>query len=79
MSLKQCACGHPAEAHIPLSVAEELADALELIRRDEGKVCPEFELCTHAACNSSYAAWAIADEALARFRDAYPKENTNGG
>lgn len=39
-------------------------DALSLIRETEGKVCPEFGTCDHPACMSSYAAWAIADEAL---------------
>lgn len=38
--------------------------ALEKIKRDYGRVCPNFELCVHAGCASSYAAWAIADEAL---------------
>ena len=41
-----------------------LRRALEEIKRDEGRVCENFELCTHAACKSSYAAWAIADKAL---------------
>lgn len=36
------------------------------IKRDEGKVCDEFEICEHRACQSSYSAWAIADIALAR-------------
>ena len=38
--------------------------ALEEIKRDQGRVCAEFELCTHAACQSSYSSWAIADKAL---------------
>jgi hypothetical protein len=38
--------------------------ALAKIRDEEGKVCPDFELCTHDACRSSYSAWAIADAAL---------------
>lgn len=38
--------------------------ALEEIKRSEGKVCSEFMTCDHRSCNSSYAAWAIADEAL---------------
>lgn len=41
-----------------------LREALERIRRDEGKVCAVFEVCDHRACQSSYTAWAIADEAL---------------
>ena len=39
-------------------------DALSLIRETEGRVCPEFTICTHESCRSSYTAWAIADEAL---------------
>jgi hypothetical protein len=38
--------------------------ALERIKKDEGKVCDNFMECNHRACNSSYSAWAIADEAL---------------
>lgn len=38
--------------------------ALERIKTEEGKVCPEFQICEHESCRSSYAAWAIADEAL---------------
>ena len=38
--------------------------ALEEIKRDQGRVCAGFELCTHAACQSSYSSWAIADKAL---------------
>ncbi len=38
--------------------------ALEEIRRDEGRVCEEYELCRHTSCGSSYGAWAIADKAL---------------
>lgn len=45
---------------------ERLRAALERIRRDEGKVCAEFTECEHRACQSSYTAWAIADEALQR-------------
>lgn len=28
------------------------------------QVCPEFEICKHEGCSASYAAFAIADEAL---------------
>lgn len=38
--------------------------ALEDIRRLEGKVCPEYEVCEHIGCQSSYGAWSIADGAL---------------
>jgi predicted aminopeptidase len=42
----------------------ELRAALQTIRDNYGKVCRGFELCTHAACQSSYGAWAVADAAL---------------
>lgn len=38
--------------------------ALTLIRTQYGRVCAEYEVCTHAVCASSYGAWATADEAL---------------
>jgi hypothetical protein len=41
-----------------------LRSALVQILRDYGKVCPGFEMCTHASCASSYGAWATADQAL---------------
>lgn len=41
-----------------------LRAALVEIRETEGRVCAEHDTCTHPACQSSYAAWAIADEAL---------------
>jgi regulator of replication initiation timing len=43
----------------------ELRAALQRIKNDEGRVCNQYEICDHVACNSSYAAWAIADAALA--------------
>ena len=43
---------------------ERLRAALERIKRDCGRVCDEFELCQHRACQSSYEAWAIADAGL---------------
>jgi hypothetical protein len=43
-----------------------LEEALQEIKTTQGKVCDNFELCTHVACRSSYASWAIADAALAR-------------
>ena len=43
---------------------QTLYEALLEIKETQGKVCSEFELCTHESCNSSYAAWAIADKAL---------------
>lgn len=41
-----------------------LERALQEIKDTQGEVCDNFELCDHRACRSSYAAWAIADEAL---------------
>jgi hypothetical protein len=41
-----------------------LHTALTRIRDDEGRVCAEYEVCTHLACQSSYNAYAIADAAL---------------
>jgi hypothetical protein len=41
-----------------------LTAALERIRSQCGKVCDDFELCRHRACQSSYEAWSIADAAL---------------
>lgn len=38
--------------------------ALEKIHKEEGRVCTDFALCDHRGCDSSYAAWAIAEEAL---------------
>ena len=43
-----------------------LVEALEEIKRDQGYVCQDFELCTHESCRSSYTSWAIADKALAQ-------------
>ena len=38
--------------------------ALHNIRNNYGKVCQEFEICTHEACTSSSGAWLEANEAL---------------
>lgn len=46
--------------------ADQLREALEQIRLVAGKVCDSYETCDHPACQSSYAAWAIADKALQR-------------
>lgn len=32
--------------------------------KEQGRVCAEFEICTHESCRSSHAAWEIADKAL---------------
>ncbi len=39
-------------------------EALKEIKDTQGKVCNNFELCHHRACQSSYSSWAIADKAL---------------
>ena len=65
------ACG-PCLMVIITDIAERLLHsnvgllkaALAKIKDEEGKVCLEFELCTHASCRSSYSSWAIADAAL---------------
>jgi hypothetical protein len=41
-----------------------LQAALEKIRDEHGKVCNEYEVCTHISCASSHAAWTIAEQAL---------------
>jgi septal ring factor EnvC (AmiA/AmiB activator) len=43
---------------------ERLESALEKIRDEHGKVCNEYEICTHISCASSHAAWVLADQAL---------------
>jgi hypothetical protein len=43
-------------------------DALQEIKK-QGKVCDDFEICSHPACQSSYAAWEIADTALRSLKD----------
>jgi hypothetical protein len=44
---------------------ERAEAALREIREAQGRVCAEYDTCQHIACQSSYAAWAIADAALA--------------
>lgn len=41
-----------------------LLEALEKIYTGEGKVCSEYEICYHVACQSSHRSWAIAETAL---------------
>ena len=43
---------------------ERLAKALQEIKDRPNQVCAEYETCKHSVCESSYAAFAIADEAL---------------
>ena len=45
-------------------VAEKMVQALTEIKDTCGKVCEEFELCTHESCRSSVRAWMIAEKAL---------------
>ena len=46
------------------AAAPKYKAALEEIKRDQGRVCENYELCRHISCSSSYSAWAIADKAL---------------
>ena len=46
------------------AAAPKYKAALEEIKRDQGRVCDNYELCRHTSCSSSYSAWAIADKAL---------------
>ena len=46
------------------AAAPKYKAALEEIKRDQGRVCENYELCRHTSCSSSYSAWAIADKAL---------------
>lgn len=48
---------------------QEAEAALREIRV-QGKVCPEYELCTHEWCWSSYMSWAIADAYFAAHPEA---------
>lgn len=43
---------------------DALREALVEIKEHYGKVCDNFELCTHAACRSSVSSWMAADAAL---------------
>lgn len=57
------------EAHntiVPALIDEvrRLRQALETIHRDGGKVCENYELCDHPACQSSHMAWSVADALL---------------
>ena len=50
--------------------AERAEAALARIKEAAGKVCEQYEICEHPACESTYAAWAIADEYLSGVRSA---------
>ncbi len=47
-----------------MSEAERFKAFLVVIHKNEGKVCPDYDICSHTACASSYAAWAYSDAAL---------------
>src|SRR5258706_9061102 len=53
-----------AEVVAAVNEVDRLRDALVEIRKTEGRICGEYDTCSHPACASSYAAWAIADRAL---------------
>ncbi len=38
--------------------------ALIEIHEHCGRVCNQYEICTHVACSSSHRAWEIADKVL---------------
>jgi hypothetical protein len=61
---------HPTYIELERQV-EQLRAALKQIKEEGGKVCAEFEVCRHVACQSSVAAWMIADAALAREKANY--------
>ena len=54
----------PKEQVSPPPMIKVLREALAKIKSEQGRVCPEFETCKHAACKSSYDSWVIADRAL---------------
>ncbi len=49
---------------------EKLRKALEDIKENQGRVCSDFETCTHEGCTSSHASWAIAESALMALKGA---------
>jgi hypothetical protein len=49
-----------------LRMLEAAIAGLTTIKEHYGRVCEEYEICNHAACNSSYGAWAVTDEALSK-------------
>lgn len=67
-------------------MADELTDtsaeaafraALREIKNTQGRVCRQYEICGHVACQSSYASWAIADKVLREHRQ--PDEELEEG
>ena len=68
--------------HRPLEdVNDELGEmlyiavrALESIKQNYGQVCDEFEICTHASCQSSYGCWETANIALRKITEVGNKD-----
>lgn len=55
---------HLNELHTAARAGRIAIAALTAIKADFGKVCEEYEICTHESCKSSYEAWSLADDAL---------------
>ncbi len=54
----------PSAHALPTGDDNRYEYALEYIYTNVGAVCHNFQLCKHPACNASYTAWHIANEAL---------------
>jgi len=52
--------GEYARVHELCNEIGPLRNALDKIIKNEGKVCPEYEICKHESCRSSHASWEIA-------------------
>jgi hypothetical protein len=51
--------------HVQIAIERErYLIALKDIKQNEGRVCENYDTCTHTACESSYGAWVAADRAL---------------
>ncbi len=61
--------GTPA-IDVALELTPKLLAALEEVKERKNQVCEGYELCEHVGCAASYAAFAIADKALADARAA---------
>lgn len=57
----------PLGTGAPAKPPGDLVAALARIRDECGKVCSEYETCSHIACQSSHVAWEIAAEALRQY------------
>lgn len=55
---------HISKIYVNYKIAEIAVEALEEIRKTQGKVCNNFETCEHKECKSSYASWEIANRSL---------------